>query len=84
MGGKQRLHNEKTHLHLMFGQAPSGWPWIMQVLHEWVKKPAVHSSKCAIALTEMADLLKLLECENRGLRNAYEVLLKASEYLGHA
>jgi transposase len=49
-------------------------------LHEWVKKTEVDSDKCAGVPTEIADRLKALERENRELRQANEILRKASAY----
>ena len=49
-------------------------------LLEWVKKAEVDSGKRAGVPTEMADRLKALERENRELRQANEILRKASAY----
>ncbi|MCB1098633.1 MAG: IS3 family transposase [Verrucomicrobiae bacterium] len=49
-------------------------------LHEWVKRAEVDSGKRAGVPTEMADKLKALERENRELRQANEILRKASAY----
>ncbi|WP_416462458.1 IS3 family transposase [Sphingomonas sp. VDB2] len=49
-------------------------------LNEWVKKAEVDSGKRAGVPTEMADRLKALERENRELRQANEILRKASAY----
>ncbi len=72
------------------GDYPSRWAAIMsiaakigcvpQTLHEWVKKAQVDSGKRAGVPTEMADRLKALERENRELRQANEILRKASAY----
>jgi len=51
---------------------------VPQTLHEWVKKAEVDSGKRAGMPTEMADRLKALERENRELRQANEILRKAS------
>ncbi|TAH64354.1 MAG: IS3 family transposase [Rhodopseudomonas palustris] len=51
-----------------------------QTLHEWVKKAEVDSGKRAGVPTEMAEKLKTLERENRELRQANEILRKASAY----
>jgi transposase-like protein len=53
-------------------------------LHEWVKKAEVDSGKRAGVPTEMADRLKALERENRELRQANEILRKASAYFAQA
>jgi hypothetical protein len=49
-------------------------------LLEWVKKAEVNSGKRAGVSTELADRLKALEREHRELRQANEILRKASEY----
>lgn len=53
-------------------------------LNEWVKKAEVDSGKRAGVPTEMADRLKSLERENRELRQANEILRKASAYFAQA
>jgi len=53
-------------------------------LNEWVKKTEVDSGKRAGVPTEMADRLKALERENRELRQANEILRKASAYFAQA
>ena len=53
-------------------------------LHEWVKKAEVDSGKRAGVSTEMAERLKALERENRELRQANEILRKASAYFAQA
>jgi len=55
-----------------------------QTLHEWVKKAEVDSGQRAGVRTEMADKLKALERENRELRQANEILRKASAYFATA
>ena len=55
-----------------------------QTLHEWVKKAEVDSGQRAGVPTEMADKLKALERENRELRQANEILRKASAYFATA
>ena len=55
-----------------------------QTLHEWVKKAEVDSGKRAGVPTEMAEKLKTLERENRELRQANEILRKASAYFATA
>ena len=57
---------------------------VPQTLHEWVKKAEVDSGKRAGVPTEMADKLKALERENRELRQANEILRKASAYFAQA
>ncbi len=49
-----------------------------QTLNEWVKKAEVDSGKRAGIPTEMAEKMKALERENRELRQANEILRKAS------
>ena len=53
-------------------------------LLEWVKKAEVNSGKRAGVPTELADRLKALERENRELRQANEILKKASAYFAQA
>ncbi len=57
---------------------------VPQTLHEWVKKAEVDSGKRAGVPTEMAEKLKALERENRELRQANEILRKASAYFAQA
>ena len=49
-------------------------------LLEWVKKAEVNSGKRAGVPIEVTDRLKALERENRELRQANEILRKASAY----
>ena len=51
---------------------------------EWVKKAEVDSGKRAGITTEMAEKFKALERENRELRQAHEILRKASAYFAMA
>jgi len=53
-------------------------------LLEWVKKAEVNSGVRAGVSTELADRLKALERENRELRQANEILRKASAYFAQA
>lgn len=55
-----------------------------QTLNEWVKKAEVDSGKRAGVPSEMADRLKALERENRELRQANDILRKASAYFAMA
>ena len=55
-----------------------------QTLNEWVKKAEVDGGKRAGILTELAEKLKALERENRELRQANEILRKASAYFALA
>src|SRR4249919_2755448 len=73
---------------------PSRWATIVsvsakigctaQTLLDWVKKAEVDSGKRAGVPTDMADKLKALERENRELRQANEILRKASAYFAQA
>ena len=73
---------------------PSRWATIMsiagkigctaQTLNEWVKKAEVDSGRKPGLTTEMAAKLKALERENRELRQANEILRKASAYFAQA
>ena len=73
---------------------PSRWAPIMsisakisctgQTLNEWVKKAEVDAGKRAGVPTDMAAKLKALERENRELRQANEILRKASAYFAQA
>jgi transposase-like protein len=51
-----------------------------QTLNEWVKKVEVDSGKRGGISTDMAEKMKALERENRELRQANEILRKASAY----
>jgi transposase len=53
-------------------------------LNEWVKKAEVDSGRRAAVPTDLADKLKALERENRELRQANEILRKASAYFVQA
>ena len=55
-----------------------------QTLHEWVKKAEVDSGTRAGVPTDTGDKLKALERENRELRQANEILRKASAYFAQA
>ena len=57
---------------------------VPQTLHEWVKKAEVNSGKRAGVPTEVADKMKALEREVRELRQANEILRKASAYFAQA
>ena len=73
---------------------PSRWPAVVsvadkigcapQTLHGWVKKAEVDSGKRAGVPSDTADKLKALERENRELRQANEILRKASAYFAQA
>ena len=76
------------------GQHASRWQAVMSIaakigcsahtLNEWVKKAEVDSGKRAGIPTEMADRMQALERENRELRQAKEILRKASAYFAMA
>jgi len=55
-----------------------------QTLNEWVKKTEVESGKRAGLPSDVAERLKALERENRELRQANEILRKASAYFAQA
>jgi transposase-like protein len=76
------------------GEHPSRWAAVSsiaakigctaQTLNEWVKKAEVDSGMRAGVPTEVAEKLKALERENRELRQANEILRKASAYFAQA
>jgi transposase-like protein len=76
------------------GEHPSRWAAVVsiaakigctgQTLNEWVKKTEVDAGKRAGVPTDMAEKLKALERENRELRQANEILRKASAYFAQA
>jgi transposase-like protein len=76
------------------GQHGSRWQAIMSIsakigcsghtLNEWVKKAEVDSGKRAGVSSEMAERMKALEREKRELRQANEILRKASAYFAMA
>jgi transposase len=55
-----------------------------QTLNEWVKKAERDSGRTPGLTTDMAAKLKALERENRELRQANEILRKASAYFAQA
>jgi transposase-like protein len=55
-----------------------------QTLNEWVKKVEVDSGRRAGVPTDMTEKMKALERENRELRQANEILRKASAYFAQA
>jgi transposase len=55
-----------------------------QTLNEWVKKVERDSGRTPSLTTDMAAKLKALERENRELRQANEILRKASAYFAQA
>ena len=76
------------------GDYPSRWSAVVsvadkigcapQTLHDWVQKAEVDSGKRAGVPSETADKLKALEREVRELRQANEILRKASAYFAQA
>lgn len=76
------------------GQYESRWAAIVsissqigcagQTLNEWVKKAEVDGGERAGVTTEMVERLKALERENRELKQANEILRKASAYFAQA
>ena len=75
-------------------QHPSRWATILsiaakigctgQTLNEWVKQAERDTGRRPSPTTEMAARLKALERENRELRQANEILRKASAYFAQA
>jgi transposase len=55
-----------------------------QTLNEWVKKAEVDTGQRGGITTEMAEKMKALERENRELKQANEILRKASAYFAQA
>ena len=55
-----------------------------QSLNGWIKKAEIDSGQRTGVPTEMAEKLKALERENRELRQANEILRKASAYFAQA
>jgi transposase len=55
-----------------------------QTLHEWVKKAEVDGGKRSGVPSDLSDRLKALERENRELRQANDILRKASAYFAQA
>jgi len=55
-----------------------------QTLHEWVKKAEVDIGARVGIPSDVAERLKALERENRELRQANEILRKASAYFAQA
>ena len=75
-------------------QHPSRWATILsiaakigctaQTLNEWMKKADIDSGRKPGLTTDMAGRMKALERENRELRQANEILRKASAYFAQA
>ena len=76
------------------GEHPSQWAAIVsiaakigctaQTLNEWVKKADVDSGRKPGVTSDERERLKALERENRELRQANEILRKASAYFAQA
>ena len=76
------------------GQHGSRWQAVMsisakigcvpQTLNDWVKKAEVNNGKPSGVSSEMAERVKALERENCELRQANEILRKASAYFAMA
>jgi len=76
------------------GEHPSHWAAVVSIagkiscaphtLHEWIKKASVDSGQRAGIPSDMAVKMKALERENRELRQANEILRKASAYFAQA
>jgi len=76
------------------GEHPSRWAAVVsiaekigcsaQTLNEWMKKAEIGGGKRAGVPIEVAEKLKALERENRELRQANEILRKASAYFALA
>ena len=76
------------------GEYPSRWAAVesiaakigcaAQTLHEWTKKAEVDGGTRAGVPTDVAEKLRALERENRELRQANEILRKASAYFAQA
>lgn len=76
------------------GQHESRWAAIVsisakigcapQTLNEWVKKVEVDTGQRGGITTETAEKMKALERENRALKQANEILRKASAYFAPA
>ena len=76
------------------GEYPSRWAAVesiaakigcaAQTLHEWTKKAEVDGGKRPGVSSDVAEKLRALERENRELRQANEILRKASAYFAQA
>jgi transposase len=83
---RMALDHEREH--------PSRWAAIIsiaakvgctgQTLNEWLKKAERDTGRAPGVTTEMAAKLKALERENRELRQANDILRKASAYFAQA
>lgn len=76
------------------GEYPSRWAAVNSIapkigcnavtLHEWVKRWEIDQGTRAGVPTDLAEKMKALERENRELRQANEILRKASAYFAAA
>ena len=76
------------------GQHESRWSAIVsisskigcapQTLNDWVKKVEINTGQRGGVTTEMAEKMKALGRENRELKQANEILRKASAYFAQA
>jgi transposase len=76
------------------GEQPSRWAPVLSIsakngcsahrLLDWVKRVEVESGRRAGVPSDMAEKLKAPERENRALRQANEILRKASAYFAQA
>ena len=57
---------------------------VPQTLNEWIKKAEVDSGQRAGVSSDTTEKMKALERENRELRQANEILRKASAYFAQA
>jgi len=57
---------------------------VPQTLHEWVKRAEIDCGVKPGVTTDMAERMKALERENRELKQANEILRKASAYFAQA
>ena len=57
---------------------------VPQTLNDWVKKAEINAGKRSGVPSEMAEKMKALEREVRELRQANEILRKASAYFAQA
>ena len=55
-----------------------------QTLNEWIKRAEIDGGRRAGVPSEMSEKMKALERENRELRQANEILRKASAYFAQA
>ena len=76
------------------GEYPTRWAAVQsiaaeigcaaQTLHEWTKKAEIDGGTRAGVPADVAEKLRALERENRELRQANEILRKASAYFAQA